>query len=873
VSSRIVGSVVALALLFAVGDASAQAPDGGTEANPAPKLIAPKLRRFVDAVAPPALATLGHAEVLLIIDVDETGKVVKVEVTRPAGDGFDEAALAAAQKFEFEPGVFGGKPVPVRITFNYKFAMKVVAPPPPPPDAPPPKPVGVPFAGQVFKKGERLPMGGVSVLLDEGKDFSAITDGDGRFSFDAVPPGKHVVKLRAPTIYSADAPIALTAGKRTDGTYYVLVRQPYTSTVRAARVSVQTVETTLSGDEIRRIPGTQGDTVKAVQNLPGVARSSFNGGQLVVWGSSPNDTRTYVDGVFIPTLFHFGGLRATVNSEIVESLTFRPGGYNVEWGRGMGGTVEINTRKPKDDGVHGFVQLDLIDASLQIEAKLPKKLTLSLGLRRSTIDAWLPAVTPNNFQIVPAYYDYQAKLVWTPNSKTDFEAFFFGSDDQITLRSRQPDPGASGAIDSHIFYHRFLARFNRRFGKGGSFNLVASAGYDVPFQVKVQFGTTPVSIDVRLIPYSLRGTVRVPLTSYLRLDAGIDFEGSNVYADVRGPATGAPQEGDPSATGGGAGQFLTQASTIWVNNTALFAALQFTIFKQRLTIVPQARIDLYSWSGAANSPQAFSKAYFLFEPRLLARLRVTNWMSLTGAVGIYHQAPDLSRLFPGFGNANLTPQYSAAYVLGVEFDPTPTLHIEAQGFYKDLRQLVVRGQTPYEPTYTNDGLGRVYGGELLVRQQLWKGLFGWISYTVLRSERKDHPSDQWRLFQFDQTHILTLIASYKLPKGYQVGIRFRYVTGNPLTPVVGGFFDGNNPQYRPIYGDVYSARLPDFHQLDLRFDKTWTFNKWRLSFYLDIQNLYNNRAPEGLTYNFNFTQTAPLAGLPFVPSLGMRGEF
>ena len=34
----------------------------------------------------------------------------------------------------------------------------------------------------------------------------------------------------------------------------------------------------------RRVPGTQGDVLKVVENLPGVARASIGSGQLVVWG-------------------------------------------------------------------------------------------------------------------------------------------------------------------------------------------------------------------------------------------------------------------------------------------------------------------------------------------------------------------------------------------------------------------------------------------------------------------------------------------------------------------------------------------------------------------------------------------------------------
>jgi TonB family protein len=839
--------------------------------TPPPTLKPPRLKHFIEAVPPPALAERGHAEVVLTIDVDERGKIVKLEVAQPAGDGFDEAALEAAKKFEFEPGEYGGKPVPVRVTYKYKFVYK--APPAPPkPVVEKPKPVTVPFAGEVRQRGERNPLAGVNVIVDETL-ASTVTDDKGRFSFEGLPPGPHVIKLRSPNIYAAEVKIALTAGKRTDSTFWVLIRERYVSRVRAEKVVVQTVETTLSGEEIRRIPGTQGDTVKAVQNLPGVARSPFNGGLLVVWGSAPNDTRTYVDGVFVPTLFHFGGLRATVNSEIVDSLTFRPGGYNVEFGRGMGGVVEIETRKPKSDGVHGFVQLDAIDASLMIEAKLTKTLSLAVGVRRSTVDAWLGAVTPNNFQLVPTYYDYQAKLTWRPNVRNQLDIFLFGSDDALNLHATTPDPAASAAINSHIFYHRLIARFIHRFDRGASLTLTAAVGYDVPFNVQAQFGTVPFNVDVELVPYTLRAVARVPIIKQLRLDAGIDFEGTSYFGSAKGPAAGPPQEGDPALVGGSAGQFATTQSTIYINNFAPFVALHFSVLNDRLQIVPQLRFDLYSWSGYVGTPDSFSHTYANWEPRLLVRAKLAKWATLKAAVGVYHQPPDTYRLFHAVGNPDLVPQYSNQYVLGVEFDPTPTLHIEALGFYNDLRQRVVRSDQIARVPFDNDGVGRVYGGELLVRQELWKGLFGWISYTLSRSERRDHPDQPWRLFQFDQTHILTIIASYKLPKGFQIGARFRYVTGNPQTPVVGSYVNGNTGGYQAIYGATYSTRLPDFHQLDIRGDKTFTFNRWKLSIYLDIQNVYNNRGSEGLQYNFDFTQNQPLAGLPFIPALGIRGDF
>src|SRR5204863_8674955 len=112
-------------------------------------------------------------------------------------------------------------------------------------------------------------------------------------------------------------------------------------TIRSARIKKEVVETRIRTEEARRVPGTQGDTLKVVQNLPGVGRSSFGSGQLIVWGSSPQETRVVVDGVEIPALYHVGGLRSTVNADLVKSIDLSPGAYGAEYGRGLGGLVRV----------------------------------------------------------------------------------------------------------------------------------------------------------------------------------------------------------------------------------------------------------------------------------------------------------------------------------------------------------------------------------------------------------------------------------------------------------------------------------------------------------------------------------------------------
>ena len=50
--------------------------------------------------------------------IDGTGAVTKTELVTPFVPPFDEAVIAAARGFRFDPGRYGGKPVPVTITFT-----------------------------------------------------------------------------------------------------------------------------------------------------------------------------------------------------------------------------------------------------------------------------------------------------------------------------------------------------------------------------------------------------------------------------------------------------------------------------------------------------------------------------------------------------------------------------------------------------------------------------------------------------------------------------------------------------------------------------------------------------------------------------------
>jgi hypothetical protein len=775
--------------------------------------------------------------------------------------------------------------------------------------------------GTVREQGTREPLAGVQVSLSRGGATTpdaappgplaeVVTDADGRFHLAGLAAGDYTLQLRGPRSRTAKLKEHLGRGP-TEVVYYVAPRpSPFEAVVRAEPVRREVVQTALSANELKRVAGAQNDPIKAIQNLPGIARAPFGAGQIVVWGSAPQDTRVYADGVQIPRVYHFGGLRSTINAEFVEEVGFRPGAYSADYGRGLGGVVDITTRAPKSERWHGSVTLDLIDGSITVQGPLSKRLHIALGARLSWISAFLPIFNKSPTQLSPFYWDYQLALRYQASASDELDLMIFGATSNITARVDDPDPNSVVAIDSKSYFSRARLRYTHRFNRDTVLTVTPSLGGDT---FSVDNGATPgggqaYKLKVVQLGYNLRAELRQKLAGFFDYALGLDFEGLRARVETVAPLGHGGGEGQNIPVGGGtmvtdAGRsesgffsdsFFSDANGSSVRElliynlvqTAPYLITRFHLFGDRLLLSPQLRLavdylripatetgsPLVDGAAGPAVGDGVARTLVFTEPRLLLRAQLLrDHLAFKAGFGIYHQAPQGAELSPRFGNPYLLWQYGATYVAGFDLDLPHRLHLEAQGFYKDLRNLAVVNE---QVGYTSEGLGRVYGGELLIRQPVWHNLWGFVAYTLSRSERRDAPDAPWYLYRFDQTHILTLVASYKLPWGLEAGVRFRYVTGNPATRVVGGLRDVEFQSYDAVLGPSNDTRLPDFHQLDLRLDKAFTFNRWKLGLFLEVQNVYNRKNAETLVYGGRqLFQQGQVVGLPIFPDLGVRADF
>jgi outer membrane receptor protein involved in Fe transport len=540
--------------------------------------------------------------------------------------------------------------------------------------------------------------------------------------------------------------------------------------------------------------------------------------------------------------------------------------------------VEVRTRKLRDEP-HGYANVNLLEASGLIEGAIPgvPGLTVALAARRSYIDYIIRAAVSDNADFglttAPRYYDAQLRLDWRPpDSAHSFSLLALTSDDVLGVLLKRPaerDPNLSGSIDAETGFQQIRLKHEWRSGAAS----ITTVGMWERMVLAFDVGTS----NLHLLAHDLylRSTAGWEANDRLGFSGGVDIAYRRPQVSAVFRQSFLFREGEFNNQGPRPDDTVIESPPTLYSRFSPGAWAEARIrLLPNLSVVPGLRADLYRYGPA--EPRTTGTV----TPRVTARWDATDRFALKAGLGLYSEgARNGDAAFP-FGNPNVLPEKAWQATLGVEVRPLPGLFLSVEGFYKSLYDLIVRtdavevvGGTVRPQVLDNAGHGRVFGLELLLRKELTERFFGWIAYTLTRSDRIDRPGEERRLFDFDQTHNLTVIASYKLGSGWQIGGRLRVISGNPDTPVIGSRYLADFDAYLPIYGATNSQRVPTFHQLDVRVDKVWTFDSWMLDAYLDVLNAYNHRSIEGSAYSYDYSQHAYFEGLPVVPTLGLKGSF
>lgn len=861
----------------------------------------PELVEAVAPVYPPAALEAGlTAAVTVRIHIDDTGTVTQVDVVQPVGNGFDEAAVEAAQQYVFVPAEFDGKPGPIIVETTIHFTIQQEEEPEPEPEppapagdaAPDPASVGPPSHGGDFRKpvtvsgeaverGSRRRLSGVIVSLGE-LGIDAVTDEQGKFYFHGVPPGEYRVIAVEDRYDRLERSLAITAkGERVEVRLWMRAKggNPYETIVEGEREVLEVTRRTLDRRQLTSVPGTFGDPLRVIQALPGMGQSPFNTGLLLVRGSNPDDSAIFLDGHRVPLLFHFLGGPSILSSEFLETIDLYPGGYPSRFGRVLGGVVTVETRPAKSDGVHGSADVDFLDAGGYVRFPIGKNASLAIAGRRSYLDAFLPFFLPeqgpgSQLIVVPVYYDYQLRLDYDLGKDGTASVFWLQSSDDLDVLSKEADEEQSLDIGTSIGFTRLIATYRRPIGGGLRLTMSPVFGRDtISFsgaQADASQDFTSAEIVQDTVGYRMRLDGRV--SPQVVVDTGIDIESRVTRYDLLVPLF------TDIAPGGGQVDIPPEDYEQVVDFLAygVHADIGWDATEQ-LRLVPGLRFDGYWLAGQTRAT---------IDPRLVARYRIDKAWLAKGYVGLFHQPPQPETINSFVGNPDLQLEHAVHVGLGGEWIPRKHWKVDAEVYYVDrynqvaftqdreIREDPVTGRVIADPLWLiNSAVSNTMGFELMIRREVTRKLYGWLAYTLSRSRNRAAPDEPETPSFFDQQHVLNAVASYRFDSGWEVGGRLRFSTGRPITPNIDGTFNGDETGYEPLPGAMLSERIEVFHQIDVRVEKTWVFDYFTIGAYLDIQNLLNIANVEAVNYDYRFREKAPVAGIPFLPTLGVRGQW
>ena len=872
---------VALMLLAA----AAQAQNPAEPPVPAAPDVDPELTRFVEADYPAAALRAGlEGTVLLDLWVSAAGVVDSVAVAEPLEPSLDAAAAVAAAACRFSPAMAAGEAVPVILQFAYTFSIAAQA------QALVPQ---VNLQGRVREMGTGLPVAGALVSVAfTAPDTSALplpwsaylarigsfegqfreadrlvtfADSTGAFAFSSLPPG--TITLDFPNAGYRPLSTAETIGgaELVDVTVH-LERTQYSEfeiVVYGRGPEKEVTRQSLSVAEVERIPGFGGDVIKSLQALPGVARPTMNDpGAVVVRGSGNYDTRFFLDGVDIPLLFHFGGVKSTYNSLSLGSVDLYPGGFGTRYGGCIGGVVELRGRPVREDRWHTVLDASLLDASFHTEGPLGKGFGLMLSGRRSFVGELAEAALKDNedltLAVAPYYWDTVARLDW--GQGTDHELFltWFAASDRLGLVA--PDQAAGSAevsaatdeVDFSLSFSRLILGYDARLGDRVHNELRLAAGRSRESgHVLGEFrfeGKGPV--------YSLRDDLAYTASPAVKAHVGADLIFSPYDYEVK--VNGYP---------------VSKLENKKYSDTGVYTNFELRPLPS-LLLTPGLRYDYYQHldKGATSL-------------RLGARWDYAEGRTLTASAGTYNQAPQPigQSTDPVYGNPDLPPTTARHLTLGHEWRLGDRVSLKIEG-YRNTQDQVPAFADTNDVNFLPDAEARMYGLEVMLRREAAGGrFFGWLAYSLGRSERRFardpgngtawSPQD-WVLHDMDQTHHIEAVGSWELGRNWSFGSRVQYVTGVPMTPVTGSEFDADSGDYVPVEGEYFSGRVDPYFRVDLRVDKKFIRRSSIWSVYLDLQNanyfVYNS--PEGYTYNYDYSERTDY-GWIFMPALGLRVEF
>jgi len=715
--------------------------------------------------------------------------------------------------------------------------------------------------GSVLEKGSRRPLSDVQVTVGGFTSLAAVSDGQGRFQLELPAAGRYT--LTAVSSAQSD-PVSLEI-ELVQGTappapvFYLRVPESLGElVVTAQRAPERVSKSVISGKTLRKLAGSSGDPLRGLQSLPGVA--TVNGSSApAVRGSGPGDNAYYVDDLYIGKLFHYGAI-SVFNADLIEDFNLYAAAFSPHYYDVTGAVIDVALREPRKDRLGGKVNINLMGADFLVEGPQSEDKSFYFAARRSYIDLLIKQIEQDGVTVqIPNYWDYQGKYLWQVNDANRLSLHLHGAADSLKINiaassdTAQQEPvlaGDSSMSDSNATQGIVLdtmlsdARYNK---------LVLEHSLD---RTESRVGT------VGVFTFSQENLM---LREQLRMDVSEGHEVSMgaAYIDVRVKI-------DVDSKNAPCTQFEANCDLTTATRKRLVDDFGMNVWSLSLQDRKRVLERLTLVGGVRRSAESLLHRSYT-EPRVGMEWEWSRDTLLTAGWGRHNQMPSGEQSVRLFGNPDLWHIRAEHSVLGIAQKVDADWNWKTEAYYKKFSNLIISDPLL---NYINAASGKAYGLELLIKKEETDKLSGWWVLNLSKSSRRNDVTGESFRFQYDQPVNTTLVGTYKFSEAWSLGMKWNYHSGTPYTPILGPS-GSNYPDGRPIplYAGVNSGTLPVYHRLDLRLDRNYVFDRWKLGTYFELNNVYQRKNIVGYSYDPSYTTRDPVYAFVLPFSFGVQGEF
>ena len=718
--------------------------------------------------------------------------------------------------------------------------------------------------GTVIDKSSRQPLEFINVMI-VGLNKGGVTDAEGKFSIEQVPPGIYRLQASAIGYKTVTTPEYILSTRdlhiqiemeenQTELEGVTITASPFRRDIESP-VSLRIIGL----QEIEKSPGANRDISRIVQSYPGVAFSPIGyRNDLIVRGGSPSENRFYLDGVEIPNINHFstqgasGGPVGILNADLIREVNFYTGAFPTDKGNALSSVLDFKLRDGDMERNSVKATLGASEVSLASNGHLGKKTSYLVSVRQSYLQFLFDML---GLPFLPTFTDAQFKLKTRFDAQNELTVLGLGGIDKMKLNTKADDEDneyilsylpkiqqetftlgavyrhyAGAHVQSVIASHSYLNNRNTKYRQNDESN---------PDNLTLRLRSTEQNTQFRLENSSSFRNWKVTVGANLDYSQYSNTTFQKVYTDHA--------------------QTFDYHTYLDIMRWGLFGTINYTSIDERFTASLGLRADANNYSAAMKDMTD------QLSPRLSLSYQLTEHWSLSGNAGLYYQLPPYTAL--GFKNNNglYANKYALRYMqvsqgsIGINWRKGDTFEVSLEGFYKDYDKipLSVADGIPLtckgndygvigNELLTSTAQGRSYGAELLLKWLIAKKLNLASSFTLFKSEYRNNKESEYIASAWDNRFIFNLRGTYNLPRHWSVGMKVSCIGGAPYTPYdadKSSLVTAWNAQGKPYYDYTRynEERLPAFTQVDIRIDKTFYLKRCMLGFYIDLQNIAGSK--------------------------------